>query len=137
MQEEKTPSRLRGRYAIGAVIAIMASLFIAPQVASAAPNDLVVVNGGSRSFTVCKSAASTTSCATSSPRGTLLAGQNSKTKFGWSDTDMIFLSGGCTLSQYTWYQSSMMWMPYATASSSRWVKVSGSNGNAIKYRVTC
>lgn len=136
MQENAKPQR-HARYVIGVVVATLASMFVAPQGASAALNDLVVVNGGTVSFTICKSAASTTSCVTTSPRGTLLPGQNSKTKFGWADTDMILLSSGCTLSQYTWYQSSMMWMPYAVANSTRWIKVSGSNGNPIKYKVTC
>lgn len=118
-----------------AVSVAVAAFITVPAPASAAVNDLVVVNGGARTLTVCKSASSSTACAGAT--GTLSAGQNSKTKYGWADTDMIQLPKGCTLSQYTWYQSSMMWMPYATANSTRWVKTPGSNGNAVKFRVTC
>lgn len=104
--------------------------------ASAALNDLVVKNGGSRDFLVCSSARNSTECG--GTVGVLSPGQNTRTKFGWADTDMIDINANCKLYQWAYSGGQMKWVLSAIAgSTSRWMKVPGNNGNTITYKVTC
>ncbi len=132
---KKVPLSMVVRGATGIGVALIAT-GMSTTAAEAALNDGVFVNGGTRSFSICRDAASETSCG--SGLGTLLAGQNSKTKYGWADTDMIYIPSKCTLQEYTWSQSSMRWINYALGGSSgRWMKIGGLNGTAVQFRVVC
>ena len=122
---------------ISLALAVAGLAALAPATpASAALNDLVVKNDGARSFGICRSAASDTTC--SGPTGTLASGENSKSKYGWSDTDMIQLAGGCTLHKHTYLGAGQHgWQLYAVATTTRWVKVPGWNGATQSFKVTC
>lgn len=116
---------LRTRAAAVGVTIILAlgTSAVAPAPAQAGSHDASITNVGSISMIVCKSAASPMKCGTSSPRGVLYRGQNSKKKFGWKDTDMLFLRHGECLDGYKGYVGT------------RWVKVGGSWGSAQSYRI--
>ena len=95
-----------------------------------------ITNGGSRVFGICHNAASESACA--SGFGILAAGENSRSKYGWDDTDMIQITANCQLQKWTvappYYDTD--WRPWAAAgSTTRWFKVNNAQGG--KYRVVC
>lgn len=98
-----------------------------------------VTNSGSATLTVCKSATSATTCA--GVVGTLSAGQNSESKYGWTDTDMVRISAGCSLQTWSWSATTgYYWAPFAAAgSSARWLKLPGNPAGTRTYsfRMVC
>jgi hypothetical protein len=93
--------------------------------AQAATHDAVIkhINGSSSDrplLVICKNWGST-SCASTSPLGTLAVGENSKTKYGWTDADGAFAPAGCTLTIKGLTQAE-----YFGGSSGKWIKVEGS-----------
>jgi hypothetical protein len=95
-----------------------------------------ITNGGSRIFSICHNAASESACA--SGIGVLQSGQNSKSKYGWEDTDMIAIPANCQLQKWTvappYYDTD--WRPWAAGGTNgRWFKINDLQGG--KYRVVC
>lgn len=124
---------LAARAAAGALL-VTTAVIGAPAAANAVQNDGNVTNSGSSTMTVCKSATSETTCGNT--QGALFAGQNSKSKYGWVDTDMILIPANRKLERYSFSGGSVKWNLYAVAgSSSRWMKVPGTNGSAIQFRI--
>ena len=123
------------RLALVAALAAGAS-FLGVTPAQAAANDGNITNSGSLAFGICRNAASETACG--SQPGSLSAGQNSRTKYGWADTDMILISANCRLEKYSYYAGTYSWRGYASAgSANRYIKIPGSNGVAEKFRQIC
>lgn len=128
---------MRSRLArLASVVAVAGALTAGALAVGAAPasaaglNDLVIKNGGVLSFTVCKAATSPTTCG--GPTGTLNQGQNTKTKFGWADADLVKAPAGCRVEQLgptgSWTN---------LGSGPGWIKLSGFYGITETVRVTC
>ena len=99
------------------VLAIGATVTV-PTPAQAAANDASITNLSGRTITVCRSL---TAC---SQTGRLYNQQNSRDKFGWSDTDAYWLPAG-------WKGSK-----YATCNTKgRWVKVPGLFGRRVPVTI--
>ena len=93
-----------------------------------------ISNRGSITFSICKVAASPTAC--TGPTGALSPGQNSRTKYSWEDTDMIYILSGCKLQIYTYLGGGQQgWADYGLGGSSgRWMKVPDPGGD---FRMRC
>jgi hypothetical protein len=88
--------------------------------AHAAAGDGVIKNNTSSdgNMTICKDWG-VSSCSSSSPRGTLAPGQNSKSKYGWADTDGYWIPSG--------------WSDNYGRRGPLWVKVAGCFGCTKGY----
>jgi len=118
--------------------ALVAGFAIAANVAGTLPAQAAgasITNDGARTFSICENAASETACA--SGVGSLSTGQNSSSKYGWGDTDMIYITARCTLHDYYYMGAGKHgWGPWAQAGSTgRWFKVTDNNGG--RYKVIC
>jgi len=127
-----------GKTTIALLAAAAATLLVA-QPALADTGRASVTNDGSRTITVCRSASSSTSCGGTT--GTLSKGQNSESKYGWSDTDLVWADGGCQLQTWEWTATTgNAWQPFASGGSSgRWVKLPGNPAGTRTYsfRLVC
>lgn len=113
-------------------IAVIATLWGPPQDAHAA--GATVYNNGSRLIHLCHNAASTTACA--GPTGSIKPGENSRTRFGWQDTDMIWIHARCTLDKWGYFSGQQRWYRYAmSGSSGRWMKIGDMSGGT--FRILC
>jgi hypothetical protein len=119
------------------ILAIVPLSLAQPSPASAADiGDLVVRNGGSSAFLVCRDANPTgTDCKAGIQ--TLQPGGNSKSQFGWVDTDMIYLPANSKLQiRGVGRGGVVFWSTVATSSSTaKWIKVRGFFGKTETYRV--
>lgn len=131
MRFKKTLAALGGGAALVAVTALPAH---------AAYNDGVIravsfTDGG---LGICKNwsgSASDPGCASGSPRGTLARNENSKSKYGWVDTDGAILSPGCDL--YKWEGDFSTLITRNTGSNSKEVKITGFYGETKHLEERC
>lgn len=96
--------------------------------ANAAASDAVLKNasGSDRTISICKDWSGTKSdpdCKSGSARGTLAPGQNSKSKYGWKDTDGYYVPSGCRDN-------------YGNRGG-KWVKLSGFYGQTKTRLIDC
>lgn len=106
------------------VLAVLGFFALTAAPAQAALNDAVIKNQSYSYYTitVCKDAASDTSCV-SGHYGFLSPGQNTKSKYGWTDADGMWCPAGwwCQVFSSTFRGSGSGW-------GSRFLKISGCNG---------
>lgn len=85
-------------------------------------------SGSDQRLLACKDWGASGICGKTSPTGLLSPGENTKTKFGWSDSDGVYVATGCVLRNTS---------GTIVAYGGHWFKVSGFFGATFTYRHDC